>query len=117
VLLQVVQIVNAAFRLVLLALYPALSFVPLFLLARLFFLALRKCRSASWHIQSPNLDSFSSVLIEKTLSKLVRQADGPASDITGLTILTQAENAEPAKLSPQTFSRKIYQRGSRGWRA
>jgi hypothetical protein len=61
VFLQVVHIVNAAFRLVLLALHPAFGFVPLFLLARLFFLALRKCRSASWHTQSPNLDSFSSL--------------------------------------------------------
>jgi hypothetical protein len=60
VFLQIIHVVNAAFRLVLLALDAALGFVPLFLLAGLFFLTLGKCRSASWHTQSPNLDSFSS---------------------------------------------------------
>jgi len=42
-----------ASRLILLALAPALVLVPLFLLARLFFLTFGKSRSASWHTESP----------------------------------------------------------------
>src|SRR6266849_8963125 len=42
----------ASFRFLLLALALALCFFPLFLLACLFFLALVKSRSASWHSQS-----------------------------------------------------------------
>jgi hypothetical protein len=110
-LLQVVHVVNAAFRLVLLALHPALRFVPLFLLARLFLLALRKCRSASWHTQSPNLASFS-----------VDVQQGPASCAAGRISRASPEMLSRRMLSRQkphrkTFSRKTYQRGSRGWRA
>jgi hypothetical protein len=42
---------NRALRLVLLALYPALCLVALFLLSRLFLLAFSKRRSSSWHSQ------------------------------------------------------------------
>jgi len=42
---------HGAFRLLLLALHPALGFVPLFLLSRLFFLAFSKSRSSSRHAQ------------------------------------------------------------------
>jgi hypothetical protein len=83
----------------------------LFLLARLFLLALRKCRSASWHTQSPNLDSFSSIF-----SKDVQQGDGPASDAAGQTSCLSRKNQAGESVT-QNFRRKTYQRGSRGWRA
>jgi hypothetical protein len=47
--------IQAGFRFFLFALSSALCFFALFLLPRLFLLTFGKCRSASWHSQSPNV--------------------------------------------------------------